>query len=246
MLEKKALRRKFLLRVLTSKSALLPATGGLAALCITWAMSSGVGMVLSAVAAGIGFGIGAIRYGVKDENIASAVLEELVKEERVAEKAGLDERDERFSSDRDTRDEELLRSLRAVYDAFNIDGVVGKKLDSFAVHDILSNAAQMFWECVNALDEAFEVLQTAKKIKVVEARDKLLLKRERILVEVNESLIKLSEALSRLQSLGDEDGAEKKLVRLRDELDRGLKVASRAEETLRDRLKRIEDRTRDQ
>jgi hypothetical protein len=238
-LSRSGLKKKALLRHLSSPWVLGPFLVGLTTLAAIWTFSvrSGIG-----VFAGIACVLGAMgafltRLVLGSESVAKESLEELRHEVQEEREKALDQLDRDLTADGDPRTEGCLRDLRALTKAFQECQTWSSELNTNVIFDVLAGVDRLFQRCVESLEKTLALYHTARQMSTPQAREKILGQRERIIADVGESTKQLSDILGGLMNLGaasDEDGSD--LARVRAELDRSLEVAR----TVEKRMHRLE------
>jgi hypothetical protein len=164
---------------------------------------------------------------------ARAVLAELERESQAAREATLDQLDKHLvKSDKDPRPETALRDLRALLRAFEETARQNPSEDVAAAVEVHARVRQLFDRSVRALEQTQKLHDTARQLRLAEARQPLLDQREQVLRDVHAGIQQLGTALVALQRLRSGDQGRTELSRLRDELDRSLEMAHRVEDRL--------------
>jgi hypothetical protein len=235
MLEKRDLRNKILLRLLTSPWTLAPFVLGSTLLAGALAFSAKPGMMVLAGLAGVLGGIGTFftRFMLGAEKITRNSIAELQRESLDERERRMDELDRRLVSDEDPRTESALRDLRALEKAYSDLGGWGAKLDSASRFDIVSGVQDLYDNSADSLETAQQLWETASRLRTEEARQPILERREEIIADVRESIDQLSRLMVGIQQLGEARESGSELARIRSQLDENLTVAKSVQEKMR-------------
>lgn len=235
MLDRKRLRKKVLLSLMSSPWTLVPFLGGATALAAGWAMGMGHGLTLFSGLTGIlsGAGMFLTQLLVGGDKAARKALDELQREAQQTAQRRLDDLDRRLLADEDPRTEQALRDLRTLVEAFREGDHWSDNLNAASAFDILSTVDDLFSACERSLEQTLELWETAQDVSVAEARKALLDRRERIIAEVQASIVQLGQILAGIQSLHGERASTVELSRLRRELEQSLAVARRVDEKMK-------------
>jgi len=184
----------------------------------------------------VGMAIGAgnmlTRILAGDEAAAKSVLEELEDEVKRKREAHLDNLYKRLSQDDDPRDENFLKDLREMANAFRDRSLWPDTMSTHTVIDIMAGVDELFEGCVNSLERGLVMVEMANKMGTDEARQPILEERERVLKEVAASLEQLTKVFTGMQALRATAGADEGMQSIRDELNRSLEIAARVEERM--------------
>lgn len=235
MLDEGKLKRRILLKLVSSPLTLLPFVGGVTTMVGAWALNTHVPIGLFAGLAGILVGTGAFlsRLTLGGETAAKQVLEEMQQEARRAREAALDDLDARLAADGDPRTESALRDLRTFMKAFHERETWASGLNSRLTYDIMQGVEELFNRCVQSLEETLKLWRTAQEMRTKSARTPILGQRERIIREVASSIDQLGKLLVELQNLESGARAPAGLARVRKELDQSLAMARSIDEHMK-------------
>jgi acyl-CoA reductase-like NAD-dependent aldehyde dehydrogenase len=106
--------------------------------------------------------------------------------------------------------------------------------------DVQSRVRQIFDSSVRALEQTLQIGDTAKQLRMAEARKPLLDQRERVIKDIQAAVKQLGGTLAALQRMDTGGATNHELSRLRDELDQSLEIASRVEARLSSLLDQTE------
>lgn len=235
MLDRKRLRQKIMLSLLSSPWTLVPLLGGATVLAAGWAVGispdtaafSGLAAILA------GAGVFLTRLLVGGEAVAQKALEELQREAQAESRRRLDDLDHRLMADGDPRTEQALRNLRTLVDAFKQGGGWSDTMNAASTFDIVSGVDDLFGACVRSLERTLELWETASGVTVADARQALLDRREKIITEVQASIVQLGRILAGIQGLEGGSASTAELGRLRGELEQSLAIARRVDEKMK-------------
>ncbi len=228
-LDRAAVKKKLVLRLLSSPLTMLPVLAGITDLLVLWTFSIDSGAGIFAGIAGILAGLGIFLTRLFLDDAASKdAIEALEKEVQKERERTLDELDRKLADDGDPRTEGSLRDLRALAAAFQKGSSWSDSLNSGSTFDILAGVDQLFNRCVLSLEKTLDLWYTASKMTTSEARSAILNQRAQIIDEVCESIKQLGKILAGIRSISaGESTGDSELARIRSELDRGLEVATR-------------------
>lgn len=231
-MDRKTFRQKFALRLAGHPVTILPLLGGATALCLGWAVSAPSAMF--AGVAGIVIAAGALvtRAGFLGKQIAQQLNSELQEQEHLNTEAALDRFRAKLASDNDTRDERLLDQLRELVRAFKRNSTWASRVNPVSVAEISGGVEELFRACVKKLDDAFELLGTARTSPVSAVRRALEQQRKQILDEVEASAEQLAELLTSVYTLGTGSDVRRATTDVQGQLQRSLEVARRVDEQM--------------
>ena len=228
------LRRRVLLKLLSSPVTMLPFLGGVTVTAASWALNvrpaAGLFVGLAGVLAATGTFF--TRLLLAGEDTAKETIKEIQEEDSLSREAALDALDERLAMDGDRRTESALRDLRTFVRKFREERLVSAHLNSRTAFDVVQRVEDLFDRCVASLEESLDLLETARQMNTREARRPILDQRERIIREVGESVVHLGRILVQIQEIRTADSPAAGLNRIREELDRSLDVARRVDERM--------------
>jgi len=242
MLDRKRLVRKVLLSLLSHPATLCPFVAGVMLLLATWALSlkAGVFIFMAISLMLISIGIFLTRLLVGSEKIVKDAMAELQKERHDEREGALNALEKNLRQTPGKEDEEYLKSLRALINAFteNRDWLASH-LNSYSAVTLISEAEELFRECVNSLEKTLELWGIAKKIGTTDAKEAFLENRKILLKDVGDSVRHLTEMLSEIPGIGatkpgKENKAEcaSKLSKIRENMKRGLEIARKTSERM--------------
>ena len=236
MIEEKDVRRKVLLRSLSTPWVLAPVLLGMTGMTAILAVGGPAGFaVFAALAGGLtSAGTFVTQQLLKGEKVARRVVEELRATETRKAQANLDELDRVLTTaDDDPRPENALRDLRALVKAFeNLDEMDRDGAGIHAAVEIRSRIAQLFEHCLHSLRQTHRLWTTAAPLTTDAAREPLLGQREQLISEVQTTIQQMSDALVQIQSLKTSGSGPAQFQRLREELDQSLEVARTVDERI--------------
>jgi hypothetical protein len=231
------MRRRVLMRHLTSPLTLAPFLAGVTTLAGLWAFSMRSGL---AVFGGVALLLGAAgsfltQALLGSERVARRVMNDLRKEAESRREKTLDDLDRRLIADGDPRTEANLRDLRVLSKAFREDRSWPRGLNTQTTFDILGGVDLLFERCVLSLERSLELYRTARMIRTRATREQILRQRENVVQDVARSIEQLGTILGKVHAIeaGDE-GENTALSGIRDELDRSLEVAQSVERRVRE------------
>jgi hypothetical protein len=227
------LRRKVLLKLLATPVALVPTLAGASALAVSWAANlpewatfgGGVAVLL-----GLGAYVTRAIFGIDDATRES--IDELKRDERAAWEARLDDLDARLLTDRDPRTEVLLRRLRELAREVEDKGL-GEGVHRRTRIEITMQVAELFEECVHALEKSLDLWERAQRVEDTKARAAVYDAREAEINEVAECVKVLERLVGVELATVGASRRDGNLARIREELRQSLDVARRVEERMK-------------
>jgi hypothetical protein len=244
MLDRDAIKRRYLYALATSPATLFPFLTGLTVAAVS-AMSNakwtGQGIFLGAAACLVSGGIFLSRLLLGNERIADKAASEIADEILGSRDRDLDELERQLSSDDDDRDNQALTELRELMHSVD---ALSRKLDGETYAKLQQSASAMFDVCVGLLKKNLDILGQIQTARSPAQRKQLNKDREDCLKNVRDSVKHLRDVVTELSDIrrGAADDAPE-LVRIRDSLDETLRIA-RQVETDRQDLERPRDRDR--
>jgi len=234
-LDEKRLRRKLILKLMSSPMTLVPMMVGVSAIAGTWALDAnmGLGLFIGLAAFMAAGGAFMTRLIVGGEDAAKKAIDELQHETLAEQEHALDELESRLKEDGDKRTEAALGDLRAIAEAFDREDLWTDGLNSKSAFDIMEGVGRLFDRCVGSLEQTLHLWQLAGKMKTKDARRPMLEQREEIIGEVARSIGQLGKILVDVQKFEGASESTVGLGRLRDELDQSLDFAKQVEEKVK-------------
>jgi len=235
MAEDSELRKKVLLRLVGHPVVLGPMLLGASASTALWTLNGSANLGWFTLIAGLITSLGAYLTRVILDNgrTARVVLAEVERSEKAARESALDDLDKRMvKGDKDPRPETALRDLRALLRAFEETASRNPDEEAAGAVEVHAQVRELFDRSVRALEQTQKLHDTARQLRLPEARQPLLDQREQILRDVHAGIQQLGNTLVALQQLGSNADGHTQLARLREELDRSLEVAHRVEDRL--------------
>lgn len=233
-MNRKDLVLRVLLALIGHPLTLFPFLGGVTVLALA-AIGFGIPLTIFFGILGVLAGIGSFftLLAFKRESITQKIVDELDRTTIEQRERWLRNVELQLQADRDKRDDQLLRDLRSLDRGFRESRKLAEKVGIHTAFDLYTKADQLFQVSVNSLLKALDILRTAEKIETRPVREKLLERRTGILDDVQSTVEKLGSILIEMQRLGDEQGDDTRLARMREELDTNLRIAARVEQRLR-------------
>ncbi len=235
VLDEKRLRRKMILKLMSSPMTLVPMMVGVSAIAGSWAMDAnmGLGLFVGLAAFLVAGGAFVTRLIVGGESTAKTAIEELQRETLAEQEKALDELIARLKEDGDKRTEAALGDLRAIAKAFENEDLWTGGLNSQSAFDIMDGVGRLFDRCVASLENTLHLWRLAGKMQTKAARRPILEQREEIIGEVARSISQLGKILVDVQQFEGSTESASGLSRLRDELDQSLNFAMQVEEKVK-------------
>jgi len=234
MLDKKKLKNKILVRLLTSPFTIIPFIVGITLLMAFVTFSRKMGITLFA---GITCLLGSCasfftQLIMGGERISQRALEDIRKKAQKRKEEALNALDRQLSADGDPRSEGYLRDLRAIFKAFSEKHEALHGANVQMLFDVVSGIDQLFQECVNSLKQTLNILRLANQVGTEKTRRALLAQREQIINDVGKSIDHLSKILQDFQGIGTKDQVNTRLAQIRSELDQSLEIAKAVDQRL--------------
>ena len=230
--DKKELRKRILLRLMSSGTTLFPFLAGVTVLLGTWVVSperAGIPVFLALCCILGACGTFITRLMLGSEKIGNEIIQEMQQEARQAREKGLDDLDKRLSKDGDARTRQYLRDLRALMsrlEGFRQDARSGfSGMNLYSTIEVISKVEDLFNVSVESLERTLKLGSTAKQVSSAEVKRSILAVREELMTEVRKSIEQLGKILAGIQKLGISDASGSNLAHIRTELDRSIKDA---------------------
>jgi hypothetical protein len=232
-MDRKKLRNKVFLDLLSSPWTLGPTVLGATSLLASWATEMGPGWLTLAGIGGVLAGVGSLatQWIFRSDEIIRRAYEDLEAQEMAAHENRLDDLHNRLRKDKDPRDEDSLRELRMLYRSFKQDNQWRGRLSPQSSVEIASMVEKLYKGCIMSLERSADLVEAARKMNRSKAKTGVLEAREKLLTEVFESVEQLAKTIEHVKTLRSDDGASD-LARIRRELDESLEVARRVEERM--------------
>ena len=234
MIDNRQIRKRLMLRHLSSPLVLAPFLFGVTMLAAAWAFEwKAAGLVaffgLSGLVGAAGIFLTKLFLGGEKE--AAQILQEMESNEIARKEQDLDQLERRLeSSDEDPRPEKALRDLRSLVRIFQENKLEsGKSHQLASLIDIHTRVIELFDHCVELLEQTIPLWETAAALHTPAARKPILAQRETIIDDIQGSVRQLSAALVGLKQFGAGDASTDRLKQMRSELDQSLKIAKTVE-----------------
>jgi len=231
--------------MLFSTSVVLPLTGGVSFLLLSWATESNGCAFLGFLGLLSGFGSFVtnlcFNWSKHEQMLVAQAEQEKAEADNLRRKAilagrrererKLDLLDEKLLRDRDPRDQTLLRTLRKLYSQFERD-LDDRKFGDVVTAEIVQQVDKLFQECVTSLEQSFRHWEMSRSLDG-ETRDNILSERTRILDDVDKSVQMMDKSMTDIRTMSLQTREQRSMDSLREELDRSLEVARVTEEQMR-------------
>lgn len=230
------IKKKIIFDLLFNYPSVGLSVAGVTSLIFSWALGSfAVGFMGGiAVLAAVGWSV--TNAVLNFEKVSLKIIEQVEKAKEVERDKKLDDLDKLLRTDRDPRDQNLLRDLRAAYKILKQNIKEGRI--EYILASTLAKFDDLFESCVEALENQFELYKQS-----IGARGKM---RQRILEDREKEILEIQRNVEwfvdNTASLGQKND-DKELDELRIELDRNLEVARKVKEELRETS--LEERYKD-
>lgn len=223
----KEIRKKVLLDIFGDPVTLIPVVGGLSALLLSWATGGGAVLTflgLGGILGGIGWLATRLIFGI--EQLTEDAYKEMQQQKEQRRERELDDLDTRLvNSGRDPRDQNALRSLRAMEAQLR-----QHQKDGTANSMIVEKLDELFKGCVTQLKHRADLYDTSRSLSG-EPKRKVLDERQRVLEEVEKSVGLYGTSIEQMKTLKLKSDVEN-LSEKRDELERSLEIAKRVEQRM--------------
>lgn len=233
-MDRRKLRRKVLLDLLSAPWTLVPSVVGASSLLGAWAADAGAGWLAFVGLSGLLAGVGSLatQWILQSDEIIRRAYEDLEADEMAQHERRLDLLHNRLLKDKDTRDEHSLQELRALYRSLRSDPQVLGRLSAQSAVEITSQVEKLYKGCILSLERTAEMVEAARKLNRSKAKTSLLESRETLLAEVFESIEQLAKTIEHVKELKVNSSSTADLARIRQELDESLAVARRVEQRM--------------
>lgn len=224
------INKQIIVDACVSPASLLPAVGGSTLLVGAWALGLGpliafIGLI--SIVAGVGIGITNMLTNYPE--YAKRHYQKMKVEARQKRDDELDFLDERLLKDRDPKDQQALRALRAFYDEF-LDELDAEKLSKNVSERTIERLHEMFDACVSSLKYAadlWDVLSTTRG----KEREALIVDREQVINDVVSRVDVFGAKIAEIRTLGLKAN-KGDLDAIQEDLTRNLRVAKKVEERM--------------
>lgn len=233
-LDRAEIRRRLLLRLFGSPLTVLPTVLGTASLLSPLLFDLDPAIPIFAGIAGLVVGGATIAVNAlaRREVISRRILEELEEEAAADQQAEIERLRQRLEADGDDRTQVLLSDLLALTRTVQQDDW-RHKVDVVAAADLLNGIDTLFAGCIENLDRAADLAETAAKISAPAAREAIESERLRLVEDVADSVASLGELLGRMRVLGTAAEGAADLASIRADLDRNVQAAQQTIEETR-------------
>ncbi len=219
-------KKKVLLDLFVSPWTLVPLVGGVSAWLLSWGVDGNTALNiigLAGVLTGVGIQASRLIFGI--ENLTEKAHGYLTEKQKIEREQWLDQLTIELEQDDDPRSEECLRRLRILYDALKLEPPVGHTAIAFREKvDKLFNAA------VRQLERSLALWKKANRLPGRTGRP-LLAERTKAIDEVVLTVNHLARTVEQYNAFQLEE-SDDELAKLREELDRTIEVARRADEVI--------------
>ncbi|MCC9608868.1 hypothetical protein LOC68_08110 [Blastopirellula sp. JC732] len=220
------LKKKVLLDLFVSPWTIVPIVGGLSAWLISWGVDGNTTLnLLGLVGVLTGVGIQASRLIFGLEELTQKAYGYLTEQQRREREARLDELSRRLEQDEDPRSEECLMKLRTLY--ASLESETNPRGTAYAFREQVD---ALFYAAIRQLERSLELWEKANRLPHGAGRP-LLTERQKAVDEVVETVEHLASTVQQYHSFRLKDD-DHELSKLRQELDRTMEVARRAEQVM--------------
>jgi len=219
-------------RAAASPSVVLPAIAGAGALLLGIVLGQPTGFFTFLGAVGLLFagGMTATRLILRTDDLARSVYEASIENAHEEHEDYLKRLARQLRRDRDDRTGEILRRLHKLHERFREDGLLSGMAESAVLLEIREKIEQLYWSCLRSLERSLVMWRAAREMSTPDTRQAVLDRREKLVAEVQSGIAHLETTVDQMVAESLRRGDEKDMVRVRDELETGLKVARRVEE----------------
>lgn len=224
----KELQKKIAIELFCHPSVVVPAAFGISMLMLSAIIGSGAAVWgIAFLLLGVGLFFTNMIFNL--DSIAKRTLKNIQERVKAIRDAELDKLDRLLFKTKGTRDQDILRNLRVLYDGFKSDLENGN-LTTRIPPEMLQLIDDIFDTCITKLRATYALYTSAKKT-TGDLHEKLMEQREEAMGEIELSMEKLSDTIHEVRLLGLK--AEKAELRgLRDRLETQLEVAKATEQAL--------------
>ena len=218
-------KKKVLLDLFASPWTLIPMVGGMSAWLLSWGLdgSTTLNLIgLGGILVGAGIQASRLIFGLEDlTRKAHGYLTEKQKQER---DGRLDRLATELRQDDDPRSEECLLRLRKLYATLEEETPTGNAIL------LREKVDKLFHAAIRQLERSFQLWEKAKRLPGPTKRP-LLEERKKAIDEVVLTVNHLTRTVEQYHAFQIKD-SDDELAKLRDELDRTLEIARRADERI--------------
>jgi len=230
MTVKKELRNRILLDTCVTPGTIIPATLGVSLLMLSVVLGSGVAFFGLMCFLG---GVGALATNLlfRMPAVQQQALKEWQRKKQKQRDAELDGLDRKLSRTRETRDENALRNLRAIYTSFCKDYESGKVARTVPPA-MLQKIDEIFEACVKELTETAHLHDQSKQV-TGDLKKEIKKARKNLLDKIEELVELLVHAVNEVRAIKVES-TKGELEELRQKFQSQLEVAIATEERVRE------------
>jgi hypothetical protein len=226
-MDKNDIRKKVLVDIFAAPSSLFPIVLGSSLSLISWAgelsayyFFGGFSGIL------IGFGLMATRLIFNIEGLTEKAFNEWKQQAEKEAENKLDELFIQLSETKSTKDEDLLREVRLLFNTYKENVISGKIANNL---EISEKFLKLFNGCVQQLQESYDLWKSAKLFNG-DLRKDTQKKRDVLLKDVNISVSLFAKTLCELLTIKNSRSSD--LSELRSELDGSIEIIKKTEERL--------------
>lgn len=224
------INKRIVVDACVSPASLFPVVGGGTLLVGAWALGLGPMMAfLGVISIFAGFGIGITNMLTRYPEYAKRYIMETRAKTRQERDQKLDLLDDRLLKDRDPKDQQALRALRAFYDEF-LDDLYAEKLSKNVSESTIERIQEMFDGCVGSLEYAADLWDAISTTRGKD-REAILTDREQVIDDVVSRVDAFGAKIAEIRTLGLR-AKKGDLDRIQEDLSRNLRVAKRVEERM--------------
>ncbi len=219
-------KKKVLLDLFVSPWTMLPLVGGLSAWLLSWGVDGNTVLNfigLAGVLTGLGIQASRLIFGIED--LTEKAHGYLTEKQKIERDRRLDQLALELQQDDDPRSEECLRRLRKLHAALELEPPVGHTAIAFR-----EKVDKLFFAAVRQLERSLELWNQANRLPGRTGRP-LLAERTKAIDEVVLTVNHLARTVEQYHAFQLQD-SDDELAKLRQELDRTIEVARRADEVI--------------
>lgn len=224
-----SLNKKILLDLCVTPGTTIPTAIGVSLLLLS-VVFGGTAAFVGLLCVLAGFGALITNFVFNLEGVSQNAAKSWHKQQQKNKDSELDRLDLQLQDTRETRDENALRNLRALYTGFCKDFESGKIARTVPA-SMLGQIDEIFQSCIHQLSRSYEIWEQCRRV-TGSLKKGLEKQRKQILADVEESVEVLAQVINEIAALRMEK-KRGELTRLQKRLSSQLSVAKATEEQVR-------------
>lgn len=229
-MDRKTLKRLYVMGLLTHPILLFPLIGGLGVLAVSWLLGWPGAVFYAGLGAAL-LGLGVLAHGltVGNERISRRALAELEQAARQEQAEEIERLRKQAAAGQELRTCRALMDLKALTGAFERPSGWPQALSARTAAGLSETVGEIIRQCLDSLRAALEIHETARKAGSKAVQEVLSARRDRLIGTVEQSIVRLSATLGEMQALDRKEQSAPQLSELGRELEMQLEAARQAD-----------------